>query len=914
MQRRTLALAALVAILVLAGPRSLGAQSYTTVTASNLADASGSKLASGQICFLATDSLDNPISFQAGGGGQVVRRPACASVTNGAIAAGFQVANPAATNPSGIAYKVTVVDNSTGQTVLVYSHVTFSGATFNFDNYAPTGLATLPLAGGSVNGPLSVNGNLTVTGTVNFGALSMSNFAPMRSDNIRHADQFPGADAGAQINACVADLPAAGGTCDARGFQGPQTAAATVVLNKPVTLLLGQMTLTVAGNPGISVQSNGVHISGSSPDVSIVAQAAPGAHVISNVGGYSDFEVDHIRIVGVPGTVSVSQNNGIDVQGATRVNIHDNQFTGLQQEAMSIRNSTDVLVSGNDVWSVSDGIRLIGVQHARIAHNTIRNTQLPNTTFSAPFAVDSVSGTGFPNSTDLTFDQNAVINVVNSQAFLFHDGSNVTFTGNVGDNVSNLISVDPYAAPDACNNFTIAGNVYNGTTTVASQPANNGIYVNGQGPALPARHISITGNTVNNANAASQFDAGGGIGVNYADDVTVVGNTVRSPTGNGIVLGVDATRLNIRANNIVDVQPTPGSQRAGIELISGGSASGQIEGNSVDSATFGLRFDATSPGLYVGMNRTTNVTTHVLNGLAGQPPNVNLSMQYDGWVGVGAAPQFPLDVNEAYAGPTGTQIGSRSQITLAPASTDSTTSVASVQNTETASGNTQNFTGTLASTSAEFDHFGTGTVTSAEASLGIVTNRSTGTLSNAFGENVTLENLAGGSIANAQPFTSTVVNAGTGAINQAIAFYAQAPVNSGGGPPINTYFAFRADNPGSAVNTGYGFFSAAGLFNYFGGPVTIGGGNPITKVLQAQSALTVASIAPGTTSDNSITITGASTTNACFASPEYAVEPGLVWSCSVSATNTVRLRVGNITSAAITPAAGSNWRVWVLQE
>src|SRR5262249_3360476 len=56
--------------------------------------------------------------------------------------------------------------------------VSFAGATFNFDNYAPTNLGQFaPLMGNAVSGNLTVNGNLSITGTfsgANFAALGVS--------------------------------------------------------------------------------------------------------------------------------------------------------------------------------------------------------------------------------------------------------------------------------------------------------------------------------------------------------------------------------------------------------------------------------------------------------------------------------------------------------------------------------------------------------------------------------------------------------------------------------------------------------------------------------------------------------------------------------------------------------------------
>jgi hypothetical protein len=154
----------------------LSAQNWTTVTASNITDLNQQKLATGQLCFLGTDQNDVPISFNVGGGGQVLKRAFCSAVTNG-IAASFTVPNPAGTTPTGIYYRITVKDVNSGQEVLRYNQVSFTGTSFNFDNYAPVILGQFaPLTGTAVSGNLSVNGNLSITGSFsgsNFGLLGV---------------------------------------------------------------------------------------------------------------------------------------------------------------------------------------------------------------------------------------------------------------------------------------------------------------------------------------------------------------------------------------------------------------------------------------------------------------------------------------------------------------------------------------------------------------------------------------------------------------------------------------------------------------------------------------------------------------------------------------------------------------------
>ena len=153
------------------------AQNWTTVSATNITDLNQQKLAVGQLCFLGTDQNDTPISFSVGGGGQVLKRAFCAAISNGAVSS-FTVPNPANTTPAGVYYRVIVKDVNSGQEVLRYNQVSFTGTSFNLDNYAPLNLGQFaPLTGTAVSGNLSVNGNLSITGSFsgsNFGLLSVS--------------------------------------------------------------------------------------------------------------------------------------------------------------------------------------------------------------------------------------------------------------------------------------------------------------------------------------------------------------------------------------------------------------------------------------------------------------------------------------------------------------------------------------------------------------------------------------------------------------------------------------------------------------------------------------------------------------------------------------------------------------------
>src|ERR1051326_9329684 len=81
-------------------------QNLTTVSASNITDINGAKLAAGQLCFLITDQQDNPISVSIGGGGQALKRGFCSPVAAGA-GGSFFVSLPPPSPPSGHFFFVT---------------------------------------------------------------------------------------------------------------------------------------------------------------------------------------------------------------------------------------------------------------------------------------------------------------------------------------------------------------------------------------------------------------------------------------------------------------------------------------------------------------------------------------------------------------------------------------------------------------------------------------------------------------------------------------------------------------------------------------------------------------------------------------------------------------------------------------
>jgi hypothetical protein len=110
-------------------------------------------------------------------------------------------------------------------------------------------------------------------------------------NNIPFADQFVG-DACAKIAAAITALPAAGGTIDARGFQGAQSCAVNpFVGTKPIKLLLGAATFTVPNlvlAVSLSTGTPLVQIVGSGPDKTIFIPSAINTPIFSCAGNVCD--------------------------------------------------------------------------------------------------------------------------------------------------------------------------------------------------------------------------------------------------------------------------------------------------------------------------------------------------------------------------------------------------------------------------------------------------------------------------------------------------------------------------------------------------------------------------------------------------------------------------------------------------
>lgn len=86
------------------------------------------------------------------------------------------------------------------------------------------------------------------------GAMIVSSLSAKAMEGVQYAEHFAGADAGAQIEACIAALGSAGGVCDARALTGSQHISENMFAGEsgPVRLRLGQATFIVSAQQVIT--------------------------------------------------------------------------------------------------------------------------------------------------------------------------------------------------------------------------------------------------------------------------------------------------------------------------------------------------------------------------------------------------------------------------------------------------------------------------------------------------------------------------------------------------------------------------------------------------------------------------------------------------------------------------------------
>ena len=215
---------------------------------------------------------------------------------------------------------------------------------------SPTGALTI--AGLTVTGNLAVTGSSVFTGPITGNAKILN--------NIRYCDQFTGANAGAKIAACIADLPSTGGTADARAFEGAQTITSDPFagVTKPGTLVLGNATFLTT--VPINLPSNWtIWAYGATLQTTNPTTFQP-LNIIGTSGTHkTDVNVYGLKIDSQSSPQNTG-NSGIRISYADRIKIRDCKVVGVGWEGIYVdAEGTFIWIEQNTISGVQgDGIHL----------------------------------------------------------------------------------------------------------------------------------------------------------------------------------------------------------------------------------------------------------------------------------------------------------------------------------------------------------------------------------------------------------------------------------------------------------------------------------------------------------------------------------------------------------------------------
>jgi len=421
---------------------------------------------------------------------------------------------------------------------------------------------------------------------------------------IRFCDGFAGADAGAKITACIADLPSTGGVADARGLEGAQAVSTTVTITNPVELLLGAALLTSSVAPAFSFDAG-------SDGSSLICTAATR---ITFANGMANFS----RLIRIQNT------SNITIKGCATDGNGNNAAAGEQNHNIFITGSTDVWITGNVIHDAQgDGIFLADADRVSITNNTFFNLGRMGVTLFGPTINNiSVTNNKFRVGSRVTTSTTAGNFVHGEGAIVSGAGRNITVSGNQmeGQGISftttdspwsgvqikgNVIRPDESAALGAAillrdtQDFTIEGNEIIGDTGVnrigihvqeigASSVTGRGVIANNvirdignecisiSGTFTPALgQLSITGNVLTGC---------GDLGIQVETEwpqVQIANNIIRDSVDWGIDFQ-DSQDFVIAGNILID------NGTRGIQVqVTGGTAAGRglIFGNEVRYAT-----------------------------------------------------------------------------------------------------------------------------------------------------------------------------------------------------------------------------------------------------------------------------------------------------------------------------------------
>ena len=180
----------------------------------------------------------------------------------------------------------------------------------------------------TLGGDLNVAGNATVNGTAAVNALN----------GVQKAERFAGADAGAQINACLTAAATTSGVCDARGMTGTYTSTQHISIPPHTSLLWCQGKLTISDsstNDAVEFAGDGGAIYGcGEAGTGTIPRPQASGYIACGIAGCTDVKnpnaasanIDWVHIDKMYLQASGASSKVVDLSSIGHADIENNRF------------------------------------------------------------------------------------------------------------------------------------------------------------------------------------------------------------------------------------------------------------------------------------------------------------------------------------------------------------------------------------------------------------------------------------------------------------------------------------------------------------------------------------------------------------------------------------------------------------
>ena len=280
----------------------------------------------------------------------------------------------------------------------------------------------------------------------------------------------------------------------------------------------------------------------------------------------------------------------------------------------------DVLIEGNAVQNVRyAGFLFIAASNARVISNNIDTitglSSAPKNAYGVTFTSDSLVavGDGGLVSKDCLAANNTISNVQTWNALDTHGGENISFIGNVIRDCGFPIGVVSTPKPGSiyipAKNVSVVGNTIDSTNVSDDTDRYVGIVVSGETGGYPVSNVSVTGNTLIRCGDPGNNIAGAVL-LAYTVGCSVTGNTLVEPYAFGVNVYTSNSGFCVSGNTVIDAFDDSYTVPTGI-VVRSTVNSGLIGDNT-------LRKTGTSVGTYTaerGIDVSTGTDNYIQFGV-----------------------------------------------------------------------------------------------------------------------------------------------------------------------------------------------------------------------------------------------------------------------------------------------------------